>query len=133
MTDPQWPALEPVESAVRAEIDSQRQRIAGLDQRAGIVVSGAAVLVGLSYQSTDGTAKAATLVAVAAAAAALVGLWPVIGSTLDPRAVVRRYAGGDPDRARRVLLSTAVVEYEVDRSRLRIKGWAIRIAVLLIS
>ena len=86
LTEADVPSLGVVEDALAHEDATWRERANNLDTKAGILLSGAGVIVALVGTTTSVAALIGQILAVAAGVASVGALWPRVDKTISPGA-----------------------------------------------
>jgi len=126
-----YPGLVPLAGAVERTADSQERRVASLDQRAGVLLGFAGILVGLILRDPSGLnwlSFVAAGVATAGALAAGFSILPRKFKTLDPRELLESWAALPADEASFKILSTMAENYEENEPGARKKARRVGLA-----
>ncbi|TFV58342.1 hypothetical protein E4P41_13045 [Geodermatophilus sp. DF01-2] len=126
------PSLPIVETALVREEDSYRFRAQGMDTRLGLLLSAAGVLVALVGNRPSVAGLAGQVLALAAGATAVHGLWPRVDKGVAPRRLRDRYLAVDPTLTRMRLLNTRLDLHAQDEGRLLDKARRLRACALLL-
>ncbi|WP_328814189.1 hypothetical protein [Rhodococcus sp. NBC_00297] len=123
------PAIEMVHATIERTLDSQERRVTSIDQRGGVLLGFAGLLVGLVLRNPAGVAVleivGAAFAGVAAITAALV-IAPNTASGLDPLVVLEEYSALDEDTGRFEIASTLIPIYQETEARLKKKLFRLR-------
>lgn len=130
-----YPGLAVVGDVIERTVDAQERRVASLDQRGGVLLGFAGLLVGIILRDPAGLdwwSVAAAACAALAALAAGVSIFPLLTNSLDPTELLELYAGEPAEAAQFRILSTVTRLYEEDLPRARRKAVALRVATGLL-
>ncbi|MGH2827743.1 MAG: hypothetical protein ACRDKF_12305 [Actinomycetota bacterium] len=123
------PSLELIASRVETQLDFQLRHFDGLDNKAGIVLGFAGILVAIGNGATVALAVAGRVVAVAAAMLALWAFLPRKYPVLDMRKLRNRYLRADLEFTKLHLLDTEIRMEERASSLLGLKAFRLKLAV----
>lgn len=133
--EPDMPALEVLQDFVKAAAGDQLERSKSFDQRGGVLLGFAGVLVGLVLRDLSSLgswgAFGGGLAAVAAILSALVIL-PNTAGGLNPKTMLEEYAAAPQETARFRVLSTLADVFEVEETRINRKARLLRVATLVL-
>jgi hypothetical protein len=126
------PSLHLVEGALTREEDSYRLRAAGIDTKAGILLSAAGVLIALVGNRPGIAGLIGQAFAVGAAGTGAWALFPRVDKSIGPRQLRDRYLTQDPSITRMVLLNTRIDLHAHDEQQLLAKARRLRITAFLL-
>ena len=126
------PSLHPISAKVEAQLERQLQHFDGLDNKAGIVLGFASVVVAVA----DGSKVLATTGRLCATAAALLALWSFLPRSypvVDTKRLRERYLRSDPQFTKLHLLDTHIAMEEMASDLLERKAFRLKMAVGFLS
>jgi hypothetical protein len=127
------PSPELIASRVEAQLDVQLRHFDGLDNKAGIVLGFAGILVAIGNGATIALAVAGRVAAVAAAVLALWAFLPRKYPVLDMRKLRDRYLRADLEFTTLHLLDTEIRMEERASALLDRKAFRLKLAVGLLA
>ncbi|MBV6758008.1 hypothetical protein [Rhodococcus opacus] len=130
-----YPSLELIEGYIERTVDSQERRVTSMDQRGGVLLGFAGVIVGLVFRDIDhlhGWGIVGGVLAVLAGALAGAVIFPGTANTLSPVELLEGYALEDPAVTRFNTLSTLADLFKEEEGRVRRKGQLLQGATLLL-
>jgi hypothetical protein len=132
LTEADVPSLAIVEDALALGDSTWRDRENNLDTKAGILLSGAGVIVALVGTTAEIAALVSQVLAIVAGGAAVWSLWPRLDKVIDPGDLSSSYLTADPVSTRlRVLNSRLDIHSENERALLA-KGRRWKLTALLL-
>ncbi len=133
LTDDDVPSLAIVEDALAHEDSTWRDRANNLDTKAGILLSGAGVIVALVGTTTHIAALIGQILAILAGGTAVWSLWPRVDKAIDPAELRNLYLTTDPVTTRLRVLNTRLEMHMKNENALMAKGrrWKLTAILLL--
>ncbi|PWJ46858.1 hypothetical protein SAMN06264364_14513 [Quadrisphaera granulorum] len=107
-----------------------------LDQRGGVLLGSSGVLVAVTAQRVDELGWFAVVTGLLAALCALCSaleIRPRSSNAVNPRRLLEKWARGEPETVRLVILSTVADSYDREESAARQKGRLLTTAVVLLA
>jgi hypothetical protein len=126
------PSIHLVEAVLNREEQSYRFRAAGIDNKAGLLLGAAGVLVALVGSRPSVAGLIGQIFAAGSGGAAVLTLWPRVDKGIGPREVRDRYLTSDPTLTRMILLNTRLGLHDRDEKRLITKAKRLRLAAVLL-
>lgn len=129
-------AIEMVHASIERTLDSQERRVTSIDQRGGVLLGFAGILVGIVLRNPSGIGVWEVAGAGLAGAAAIMAAFviaPNTASGLNPEVVLEEYSTVDETTGRFEIASTLVSIYQVTEKRLRSKLTRLRITTGLLA
>jgi hypothetical protein len=126
------PSLDLLLELVQAERDKQLGHFDALDNKAGIILGFAGLLITLAPDAAPLLRIGGVLAAVAAAAFALLAFWPRRFPVLEPSAL-RRYLGADARFTRLTVLDSLEEFVNEGSAVLAEKGRRVRLALIALA
>lgn len=130
------PAIEMVHATIERTLDSQERRVTSIDQRGGVLLGFAGLLVGIVLRNPAGVAVLEIIGAAFAGAAAITAalvIAPNTASGLDPLVVLEEYSALDEDTGRFEIASTLVSIYQETETRLKKKLFRLRVTTTFLA
>ncbi|MGH3498965.1 MAG: hypothetical protein ACRDP1_16010 [Nocardioidaceae bacterium] len=128
-----YPSLDVVRGELDQRVAEQQQRSSDFDNRAGLLLGFAGVLIGLGTAGPLAVHLAGQVLAAAAGGAATWSLMPRISAAVSPRQLRNRYLAQDVETTKLSLLDTHIYLYEADDQRLTSKARRMRLAAALLA
>lgn len=122
LTEVDVPSLAIVEEALAHGDSTWRDRANNLDTKAGVLLSGAGVIVALVGTTTHIAALIGQILAIAAGGTAVWSLWPRVDKAIDPAALRNLYLTTDPVSTRLRVLNTRLEMHAKNEQALLAKG-----------
>ncbi|MGN5238069.1 hypothetical protein [Rhodococcus sp. SJ-3] len=133
--EPDMPALELLQDFVKAAANNQLERSKSFDQRGGVLLGFAGILVGLVLRdlpSLGGWGMWGGGLATVAALLSATVILPNTAGGLNPRTMLEEYAAAPVRTARFRVLSTLADIFDVEEARINRKAQRLRIATLML-
>ncbi|KIQ19385.1 hypothetical protein RU01_05490 [Rhodococcus sp. MEB064] len=125
-----------VHATIERTLDSQERRVTSIDQRGGVLLGFAGLLVGIVLRNPAGVAVLEIIGAAFAGAAAITAalvIAPNTASGLDPLVVLEEYSALDEDTGRFEIASTLVSIYQETETRLKKKLFRLRVTTTFLA